>query len=295
MRKKTIIMTVTLVFLIVFGIGVGLYSEHDTSPISLENMEKKLEEHSQDPNNPAEDDEQTTDKPLTPAKEISKEFGETIQSTIQFFTGKQHHIVAIGDSLTQGVGDSTGQGGYVGILDKHLNADKPIVTIENYGKRGNRTNQLLKRMEDPEIKESLTNADIIIITIGANDIMQVVKENFTEITYEVFAQERGQYEERLRKIFSTLQELNPDASVYLVGFYNPFQQYFEHIKELEMIVDDWNHTSNQVAKDYGATFIPTKDLFVTEEVSLFADDHFHPNEYGYRRMAERILNYLVVD
>ncbi|WP_047983861.1 SGNH/GDSL hydrolase family protein [Ornithinibacillus californiensis] len=295
MRKKTIIMTVTLVFLIVFGIGVWLYSEHDTSPISHENMEKELQEHSKDPNNPTEDDEQTNIGPLKPAEEISKEFGETIQSTIQFFTGKQHRIVAIGDSLTQGVGDNTGQGGYVGILDKHLNADKTIVTIENYGKRGNRTNQLLKRMEDPEIKQSLTNADIIIITIGANDIMQVVKENFTEITYEIFSEERGQYEERLRKIFSTLQELNPDASVYLVGFYNPFQQYFEHIKELEMIVDDWNHTSNQVANDYGAIFIPTKDLFVTEEVNLFADDHFHPNEYGYRRMAERILNYLVVD
>lgn len=60
-----------------------------------------------------------------------------------------------------------------------------------------------------------------------------------------------------------------------------------------MIVDNWNHTSEQVAKEAGATFIPTKDIFISTEVNLFADDHFHPNDIGYKLIAERILNYLV--
>src|SRR5699024_2321593 len=79
---------------------------------------------------------------------------------------------AIGDSLTQGVGDEEDNGGYVGILEDTINKDNDLVEIDNFGKRGNRTDQLIDRMEEPEIKESLEEADIILITIGANDIMQ---------------------------------------------------------------------------------------------------------------------------
>lgn len=295
MKKKKIITITTLILTIVLIAGVGLYANKALSPTSPVKESKTTQEESQEASE-KDTETNTEEESFSPFKELSKEFKEAIQSTVSLFTSEERHIVAIGDSLTQGVGDNSEQGGYVGILDKHLNADKQVVTFENYGKRGNRSDQLLKRLNDPEIAESITTADIVIITIGANDIMQVLKENFTNITYEAFSEERGNYEQRLQQIFKKLNELNPEASVYLVGFYNPFEQYFHYIKELDMIVDDWNNTSKQIAEENGATFIPTKDLFMsTEEVNLFADDHFHPNSYGYQLMAKRILNYLVVD
>jgi lysophospholipase L1-like esterase len=293
MKKKTITMTTILILIIVLGFSMKLYKHQETSPISPEKEDNTP--NVTNSNDPSIAEDSINEKPRTPAEELSKEFTKAIQSTINFFSGNFTHIVAIGDSLTQGVGDSTGQGGYVGILNKHINHNEKVASFENLGKGGNRTAHLIKRIEDPNIRKSLKNADIILITIGANDIMHVVKENFTDITYDLFTQERVRYEERIRSIFSNLSNLNPDASIYLIGFYNPFQQYFDHIKELDMIVDDWNNTGKQVAEDYGATFIPTKDLFINQDANLFAEDHFHPNEYGYQLMAERIANYLAVD
>lgn len=295
MRKKTIIMTITLVSIFVLAYVLGLYREQLSSPASPVDRTDNTDVTNQDTSEPEAAEDIPNEASNTPFTEFSKEFKAAIQSTIKFFSKQESQIVAIGDSLTQGVGDSTKQGGYVGILDSQLNADDNLVTFDNFGKRGNRTDQLLKRIDEPEIVESLKSADMVIMTIGANDIMQVLKENFTNITYDVFSKERVNYEKRLQQIFVKLKKLNPNASVYLVGFYNPFQQYFEHIKELDMIVDDWNHTSEQVAKEAGATFIPTKDIFINTEVDLFADDHFHPNDLGYKLMAERILNYLVIE
>jgi lysophospholipase L1-like esterase len=295
MKKKPLIMIVILIFIVVLGIGIKQYNHHDISPIVPDMENHTTNNEITNPDESSETESATIEKPNTPAAELSKEFSNAIQNTIKFFSGKNTQIVAIGDSLTQGVGDSTGQGGYVGILDNQINYEKKIATFENLGKRGNRTTHLIKRMEEPDIVKSLENTDIILITIGANDIMQVAKENFTDITYDIFAKERIHYKERLHKIFSTITKLNPDASIYLIGFYNPFQQYFDHIKELDRIVDDWNYTGKQVAEEHGAIFVPTKDLFINGDLNLFADDHFHPNEYGYQLIAERILDYLVVD
>ncbi|GGA63503.1 SGNH/GDSL hydrolase family protein [Ornithinibacillus halotolerans] len=295
MNKKTVILSIALICLVFIGVTLNYNAQTETNPASPpENHDTSME----DPVGTIEekDSNDTNNKDTkTPVEELSEEFSKMIQNTIAFFSNKDKHIVAIGDSLTQGVGDSTNQGGYVGLIDKHLNAEEKVVTIDNFGKRGNRTEQLLERLNESNIQDSIKKADIILITIGANDIMQVVKENFMEITYTIFSEERVHYEERLKQIFAKIDTINPDATIYLIGFYNPFQKYFEHIKELDMIADDWNSTSQQVAEKAGATFIPTKDLFTDESVNLFAEDHFHPNEFGYQRIAERILNYLVVE
>src|SRR5699024_5743876 len=114
-------------------------------------------------------------------------FTESLVDAVKdLFLKKDTHIVALGDSLTQGVGDVSGEGGYVGILDKTINKEEKRTAFTNFGKRGSRTDQLLDRLSDPEITKEIKKADIILITIGANDIMQVVKENFTNLTFEQF-------------------------------------------------------------------------------------------------------------
>ncbi|MGP4106245.1 SGNH/GDSL hydrolase family protein [Virgibacillus sp. L01] len=234
--------------------------------------------------------EQETKEPIAQFGEI---ISDALQGTIDFFTNKEAHVTAIGDSLTQGVGDKVVDGGYVGILDNTINKEKQLVTFENYGKRGNRSSQLLKRLEQPEIEQSIEKADIVLITIGANDIMQVVKENFSDLTIKDFSQERVAYKERVKNIFERIKELNPEADIYLLGFYNPFEKYFKDLKELGMIVENWNNTGKNVAEQYdNATYIPTVDLFKDTEKDLFADDNFHPNHRGYQRIAKRVLEHI---
>lgn len=218
---------------------------------------------------------------------------ESIENTFEFASEEDVDIVALGDSLTQGVGDDTNQGGYVGILDRTLQALDTNVHFDNFGKRGNRSDQLLSRLEEePELTNALEEADIIIITIGANDIMQVLKENIMDLEISYFNEEQSFYEERLSEIFDKLRSINADASIYLLGIFNPFKNYFEDIPELDQIVADWNTIGRETVNQYeGSTFVPIDDLFEDETANLFSDDNFHPNYDGYYLMAERILEY----
>ena len=203
---------------------------------------------------------------------------------------KDLRIVSIGDSLTEGVGDETESGGYVGILNHTFEDNQLNIRIENYGKKGNRTDQLLKRLDQDEIASSIKKADIILITIGANDIMKVAKDNFLNLTMEPFNRELEGYQDRLRAIFHKMKERNPDVHIYLIGFYNPLEQYFGHIEDLEMIVTNWNEAGKALTEEFEhVSYIPTADLFVPSDTKLLADDQFHPNTTGYKRMAERIL------
>jgi lysophospholipase L1-like esterase len=241
------------------------------------------EEQSEEEGNEEADTQAQLPGPLT----------EAVQATVGFFSGRTLNIVAIGDSLTQGVGDSRGQGGYVGLLERSINAEEELVTIENLGVRGNRSDQLLERLENPEVEAAIEQADIVLVTIGANDIMKVLRENITDLNIQDFLHENGLYEERLFEVFSGLEEINPRSDIYLLGFFNPFDKYFQEIPELNQIVNEWNETGVKVAEDFDSmTFIPIEDLFDDHDEELFADDNFHPNDEGYRRIAQRVLDYL---
>lgn len=66
------------------------------------------------------------------------------------------HYTAIGDSLTEGIGDLTNSGGFVPIvaddLKEHYNLNG--VQTDNFGKNGDRSDQILKRIkEKPEIQK----------------------------------------------------------------------------------------------------------------------------------------------
>lgn len=225
-------------------------------------------------------------------EEIKEKVKEVVEGALDFFK-KDQRIVSIGDSLTQGVGDETENGGYVGILNHTFEENNLNITIENFGKRGNRSDQLLKRLEKEKIAAAIKDADIVLVTVGANDIMKVVKKNFTNLNMEPFQQERLEYVKRLTAIFNKINEINPNTQIYLIGFYNPFERYFSDIEQLEMILDNWNNVGKSVTEEFdNAYYIPIEDLFSDSSIELLSDDYFHPNTTGYKLIAKRVLDYM---
>lgn len=304
MRSKKTIITVILSVLILSLLTIFLFIDEQeteqTNTLTKSASEEKAETDTINPTNeaqgieieePQSESEPESEHPI--AEEIKKTVKQVVEGAIGLFLRNDLKIVAIGDSLTQGVGDETNNGGYVGILSNTFSDNNEHVNIENYGKRGNRSDQLLERLEQTEIKASIEEADIVLITIGANDIMKVVKNNFTNLNREPFELERAEYEERLRQIFDKILAINPDTEIHLIGFYNPFERYFSDIEQLGVILDNWNATGQQVVAEYEQIhFIPTIDLFRTSNKELLADDNFHPNVEGYKLMAKRVLEYI---
>ena len=203
-------------------------------------------------------------------------------------------VVSLGDSLTQGIGDSSDQGGYIPYLVSYLEQNKGIKKADftNYGVRGNRTTDLLARLNEPALIEDLQSADAIIITIGGNDIMKVVKDQFTNLTLKDFYVEGNNYKERLKEIFSIIRQHNKQAEIYFVGLYNPFGKWMTSFQELDTIMDNWNRISKSIiSDDPNAYFIQIADAFSnTDENLLYQEDYFHPNDRGYEIIASRIYD-----
>src|SRR5699024_12658167 len=75
-------------------------SLHDALPIEdTKDTADKEEKTSQDDNQTSAE---TTGKPMTNLQDI---FSEAVQRTINFFSNREANVTALGDSLTQGVGD----------------------------------------------------------------------------------------------------------------------------------------------------------------------------------------------
>lgn len=61
---------------------------------------------------------------------------------------KKIRLVALGDSLTQGVGDTTNKGGYIHLIQEKLKKNNKLsVATENFGKAGDRSDQILERLK----------------------------------------------------------------------------------------------------------------------------------------------------
>lgn len=251
-----------------------------------------------------------TEKPVTEAKEQSKvepEVNEAKESTESVVSSpvnikpnptatdtvaNQRLIVSVGDSLTEGIGDSTDNGGYLPYLEGELEGEPRIQAIQmmNYGIKGNRSDQLLQRLTNKKIRQDITEADSIVVTIGGNDIMKVFKQHFTDLDMNQFTMAKREYEANLRQILDKIRRYNPSAPIYLVGIYNPFSKAMADLYELELIVSDWNKSGEQIISEYEAAyFIEIEDIFKNaEEDVLYTEDYFHPNDRGYELIATRI-------
>ncbi|MDR6998185.1 SGNH/GDSL hydrolase family protein [Neobacillus niacini] len=200
-------------------------------------------------------------------------------------------VVSAGDSLTQGVGDSSNKGGYLPFLKKMLEKEKGIKEAEfyNFGVKGNRTTQLLKRLQSPEMKAAISKADLVILTIGGNDIVKVLRDNITDLQFSDFTRGKEEYIVHLTQIMETISEENPNAAIVLIGLYNPFSKWFANMEELDQIVKEWNHAGQSVMANYpNAYFVSIEDLFNKNSENLLYKDNFHPNDKGYNLIAQRL-------
>ena len=218
--------------------------------------------------------------------------------------------VAIGDSLTKGVGDSTNQGGFVPLLAQSLTNETGLeFKAINYGVSGNTSSQILSRMQEKkEIRKDLKQAQLLTITVGGNDLRKAILEDTSNLDLDRFEKASKTYEKNLKQIIELARKDNPDLPIYVVGIYNPLYLNFPDLTELQTLVDQWNQRTEETLSAYqGVYFVPINDLLykgidgksgVTESElgketvtndALYDEDSFHPNNTGYEIMKEAVL------
>ena len=241
---------------------------------------------------------------------IPKEDSKLTKEDFLSKTVSKLNYVAIGDSLTEGVGDTTNQGGFVPLLADSLSGAYGYqVTTSNYGVSGNTSQQILKRMTEKEaIQDDLKKANLMTLTVGGNDVMAVIRKKLTTLQVSSFTKPAKAYQKRLRQIIEVARSENPNLPIYILGIYNPFYLNFPEMTEMQEVIDNWNNQTEAVTTEYeGVYFVPINELLYkgldgeegivessgqqTQIINdvLFTGDHFHPNNTGYRIMSTAVM------
>jgi acyl-CoA thioesterase I len=172
-----------------------------------------------------------------------------ISAKVTNFPSPNRGVVAFGDSLVEGIGSERG-GGFVTFLTDELK-----VPIANFGKSGDTTSLAIERVSKAaEMKPAVT-----ILLLGANDFLTGVREQ--DIIFN------------LGRIIESIHASG--SSVILVGV-EAHVPGAHHREMFELLRDR-----------YHVAYVPDVLEGIYGNRKLMSDG-FHPNDEGYRLMAQRI-------
>ncbi|MCR2802942.1 GDSL-type esterase/lipase family protein [Paenibacillus soyae] len=208
-------------------------------------------------------------------------------------------LLALGDSLTKGTGDETGQG-YVHRLAEGLKSryGKPVSMLGNLAVNGMTATELSERLEQDEIvQNTVRQANLIVFSIGGNDLFLSARAKWNGRQLKAVSVDEltGDLEEaagRFRSITSRLHALNPNATVVYMGLYNPFFD-IDELRDASLKIQLWNKQAYGALHEFPLMrMAPTFDLFEDRIIERLSSDHFHPNGDGYEKIASRMLDAL---
>lgn len=172
----------------------------------------------------------------------------------------QVKLVTVGDSLTEGIGDTTDQGGYEKRIAQLIaTKDHVKVKTHNYGKAGDRSDQILKRVQNnPTAQKNIKAADMIVMTSGGNDLQQelfklIQTKEEKDVLPKVKAQ-TNEYANSLNELMNYIRTLNPDAPIFIFGNYNPLYVYLANRPDINQAVHLYNAVNSETAHDNKNTY-----------------------------------------
>jgi lysophospholipase L1-like esterase len=201
-------------------------------------------------------------------------------------------IVAIGDSITAGTGDSQA-GGYPARLAELLRQQGRSPTVVNLAVPGAETADVLRRIDsEPAVRAELARADIIVASAGGNDLTHSLRPPADRPIKDPAAAAAAAAT-NLTAIARSLRGLNPTAPVRFIGLYNPFDVPVAEEGDARAILRQWNDLTERATDGFrDVVVVPVADLFYDRPDRLAAD-RFHPGARGHALIAERVLQTLL--
>lgn len=197
--------------------------------------------------------------------------------------------VAIGDSLTNGVGSSLFGAGftqrYRGLAEEAM---KTRIMLASFGRPGFETGDILEELDNKFIQEKITESDIITISAGGNDLINATRKFQMEEDEEVFMEAMTACEENYAKIMNKINLFNEKCEhpyiVRILNLYNPFPDMEIAVKW----VGRFNTHIQRLAKRDDVKVADVHNAFLNHEQQFLSLDKIHPNDRGYRVIAEEL-------
>ncbi|SES14970.1 GDSL-type esterase/lipase family protein [Salisediminibacterium halotolerans] len=200
-------------------------------------------------------------------------------------------LLGLGDSLTSGMGSSDGEG-YLRYVEESFPDDNDLeLSVTNAAVDGHRTEDVLHDIEQADLNGQVRTADVIVMTIGGNDLFQGGQSLLNDDP-ELNEDALDEFLLQLDDLYDELTELSPEARVYHIGIYNPFRDFGLSAAD-DQFVREWNYATLESAASYEqVTYVPVEDMFEEDVGAYLSGDFFHLNDDGYQRVADRLMTAL---
>lgn len=200
------------------------------------------------------------------------------------------HIVALGDSIPYGYHlPSPKDQAFPSLIAKEKGWE-----LTNLSKPGMTSKQMLLAMKtESSIQQSIKEADVVVLYIGGNDLLNLLKEN--KGVKGLSKKEVGVVITKLiRNLTETLMELNKrtDAEVLVYNLYNPYPEAGSSIEfPLEYINTQYSVLTELMDYVMEVKLVDASRSFQGHPEYIIIDD-VHPTVIGQRVLADLGLSSL---
>jgi len=212
-------------------------------------------------------------------------------------------VVGLGDSVMAGTHCAC-----AGLAEEYASAlatrDGVHVEVSNLGDNGKVTDDLLDDVqEDPTTRSAISSADVVLVTIGANDLLpELDRWRFRGCTRSCFARPAARMGRNLTKILAAVDALRNGrrAVVLVTDYWNVFTDGDVARSDGGKAQVDWsaavtaaaNRQICAAARTAGDTCVDLVSVFKprgADPTPLLATDGDHPNAAGVRAIVAALL------
>jgi lysophospholipase L1-like esterase len=216
---------------------------------------------------------------------------------------KKINYIALGDSIAEGMDP------YFNIIDGYTNYIRDYLDdthqlgfyTKAFAKSSYRTMDLrydIKTNKSVEIdgdtiyiQKALQESNLVTLTIGANDFIRTltldnIKEKLTDT--ESSMKEADEIALRIKELILLIREY-AKGDIIVTGYYNPFPRLNENKEEIEDMIKYFNHKIEEVCQELNVEYVDIFDLLKDNKEALPNPFNIHPNEIGYKLIAQRVI------
>ena len=206
---------------------------------------------------------------------------------------KKVYYLALGDSIAAGVtANATDTYGYSDYIKTYLeNRDLLETYIDDFAVSGYRSIDLKRDIIDNKkitindknitLKNALIKADLITLSIGANDFFYYLNANYNDV-YDHINDSLNDVE----SLFKLIREYCKE-DIIVIGYYTPFQEHTK-LELMDTVIKFANKKLEELCIEYKMQFVDVFDLF-KENNYLPNPNDIHPSKEGYEAISKEII------
>lgn len=220
---------------------------------------------------------------------------------------------ALGDSLAAGMNEHGIIGkGYADYIAGYLQQQGQLASFnKGFAYSGYTTQNVLAdiaaNVEKPingigesatSLQTALAQSSMITLSVGANDLLQTLQALQIDVSQGVPADAAPKIMEMVRqvavanaKIIEQIQAINEDATIYVLGYYNPFPYLSADLQmQIAPLVTQMNAAVAQTVEGTGAIFVDVKDAVAADYQTYLPNPaNIHLSEAGYKMVAQLVI------